>query len=85
MEEMKKQLYDLQNLTYQMDYINGLVYILREALRINEDVLNIHYTMASAYISNMLMEFEENLDILTEDLFRSFAQISNAPRVVFPE
>ena len=57
MEEMKKQLYELQNLTYQMDYISGLVYILREALRINEDVLNIHYTMASAYISNLIMEF----------------------------
>ena len=85
MEEMKKQLYDLQDLTCQLDYINGLVYILREALRINEDVLNIHYTMASACISNMLMEFEETLDLLTEELFRSFAQISNAPKIFFSE
>ena len=75
MEEIKQQLYELQNLTYQLDYINGLVYILREALRINEDVLNIHYTMSSAYISNLIMEFEENLDSLMEKMFRSFSKL----------
>lgn len=75
MEEIKQQLYELQNLTYQLDYINGLVYILREALRINEDVLNIHYTMSSAYISNLIMEFEENLDTLMEKMFRSFSKL----------
>lgn len=75
MEEIKQQLYELQNLTYQLDYINGLVYILREALRINEDVLNIHYTMSSAYISNFIMEFEESLDTLMEKMFRSFSKL----------
>lgn len=70
MEGMQKHLYELQNLTVRLDYINGLLYILREALRINEDVLNIHYTLASAYISNRLMEFAEDFDALTEDMFR---------------
>lgn len=70
MEGMQKHLYELQNLTVRLDYINGLLYILREALRINEDILNIHYTLASAYISNRLMEFAEDFDALTEDMFR---------------
>ena len=70
MEGMQKHLYELQNLTVRLDYINGLLYILREALRINEDILNIHYTLASAYISNRLMEFVEDFDALTEDMFR---------------
>lgn len=83
MEEIKKQLYDLQNLTCQLDYINGLLYILREALRINEDVLNIHYTMASAYISNLTMEFEEELDALTEDMFHSVGKYIDASGLPF--
>ena len=76
MEEMKQQLYELQNLTYQFDYINGLVYTLREALRNNDELMSFQYTMASAYISNLVMEFEENLDTLMEGMFRSFSSIS---------
>lgn len=76
MEEIEKQLYDLQNLTYQLDYISGLVYILREALRLNEDVLNIHYTMASAYISNLIMEFKEDLYTLMENMFCTFSKFA---------
>jgi len=76
MDEIEKQLYDLQNLTYQLDYISGLVYILREALRLNEDVLNIHYTMASAYISNLIMEFKEDLNTLMESMFHTFAKFA---------
>lgn len=76
MEEIEKQLYDLQNLTYQLDYISGLVYILREALRLNEDVLNIHYTMASAYISNLIMEFKEDLYTLMESMFHTFSKFA---------
>ena len=72
MEEIKKQLFTLQNLTYELDYINGLLYILREALRENEDMMGIHYMMASAYISNLSMEFEEKLDTLMDDMFHSF-------------
>ncbi len=83
MEEMKQQLYELQNLSFQMDYISGLVYILREALWVNEDVLNIHYTMASAYISNLIMEFEEALDALMEEMFRAFAAWTGAPELHF--
>ena len=76
MEEMKQQLYELQNLTYQFDYINGLMYTLREALRNNDELMSFQYTMASAYISNLIMEFEENLDTLMEGMFRSFHSIS---------
>ena len=83
MEEMKQQLYTLQELSFQMDYINGLVYILREALRINEDVLNIHYTMASAYISNLIMAFEEDFDTLMENMFHAYAAWTDAPELHF--
>lgn len=77
MDELKKQLYQMQELSYQLDYINGLVYILREALRLNEDVLNIHYTMASAYISNMVMDFEEDFDTLMENMFQSLRRLDH--------
>ena len=76
MKELKQQLHELQNLTYQFDYINGLVYILQEALRNNDELMSFQYTMASAYISNLVMEFEENLDTLMEGMFRSFSSIS---------
>ncbi len=79
MEEMKKQLYQMQELSYQLDYINGLMYILREALRLNEDVLNIHYTLASAYISNLVMDFEEDFDALMENMFRSLSRLDPKP------
>ena len=69
-KKRKQYLWDLQNLAIELKDINGLLYILREALRINEDILNIHYTLASAYISNRLMEFVEDFDALTEDMFR---------------
>ena len=79
MEEMKKQLYQMQELSYQLDYINGLMYILREALRLNEDALNIHYAMASAYISNLVMDFEEDFDTLMENMFRSLSRLDPKP------
>ena len=79
MDEMKKQLYQMQELSYQLDYISGLVYILREALRLNEDALNIHYTMASAYISNLVMDFEEDFDTLMENMFRSLSRLDPKP------
>lgn len=85
MEEMMRQLYELQNLTIQLDYINGLLYLLRESLRIQEDVLNIHYTLASAYISNQLMAFEEELDALMEGMFRTFGAWSGMARPVFAQ
>lgn len=85
MEELKQQLYDLQNLSVQLDYISGLVYILREALRLNEDVLNIHYTMSSAYISNLIMDFEEEFDTLMENMFRSFGAWTGLAKPVFAE
>lgn len=69
-KKRKQYLWNLQNLAVELKDINGLLYILREALRINEDILNIHYTLASAYISNRLMEFTEDFDALTEDMFR---------------
>ena len=69
-KKRKQYLWDLQNLAIELKDINGLLYILREALRINEDILNIHYTLASAYISNRFMEFAEDFDALTEDMFR---------------
>ena len=69
-KKRKQYLWNLQNLAVELKDINGLLYILREALRINEDVLNIHYTLASAYISNRLMEFAEDFDALAEDMFR---------------
>ena len=83
MEELKQQLDDLQNLSVQLDYISGLVYILREALRLNEDVLNIHYTMSSAYISNLIMDFEEEFDTLMENMFRSFGVWTGLAKPVF--
>ena len=75
MEEMKKQLYQMQELSYQLDYTSGLVYILREALNLNEDILNIQYTLASAYISDLIMNFEEDFDTLMENMYSSLRRL----------
>lgn len=83
MEEIKKQLYDLQDLTFQLDHISGLVYILREALFASEEYLNVQYTVASAYISDQLIEFEEKLDTLMEDMFSSIGEWEGQAKLLF--
>ncbi len=72
MEELQKQLYKMLELSYQLDNINGLIYVLREALRIREnDIMDDHYTMASAYISNLVMDFERDFDELMDHMFQA--------------
>ena len=85
MEELKKQLFELQNLTVQLDYISGLVYTLRGALGSREDDLNIQYTMASAYISNLVMEFEKKLDTLLDEMLFSASRLEKRAKQFLTE
>jgi len=76
MEELKKLLCQMQKLSYRLDDISSLVFVLREALWSNEDVLNTYYTLSSAYISNLLIDFEENFDDLMENMFRACRRLN---------
>ncbi len=71
MEELEKLLCQMQKLSYQLDDISSLIFVLREALWSNEDTLGTHYTLSSVYISNLLIDFEENFDDLMEKMFRA--------------
>ena len=76
MEELHKYLRKLEKMTHELDCISGLVYVLKDALWQNEDSLNVQYSMASFYISERLIEFEQNLDELLEHLFDSYRDLS---------
>ena len=69
MEEMQNKLRILERMTYELDCICGLVYVLKDAIWKNEDELTVYYSEASFYISERLNDFEERLDALLEDLF----------------
>ena len=76
MEELHKYLRKLEKMTHELDCISGFVYVLKDALWQNEDSLNVQYSMASFYISERLIEFEQNLDELLEHLFDSYRDLS---------
>ncbi|MGN0135339.1 hypothetical protein [Anaerotignum sp.] len=75
MEEMRQKLRVLEKMTHELDCICGLVYVLKDAICENEDELNVHYSMASFYISEQLNNFKEKLDMLLEDLFDAFRNL----------
>ena len=76
MEELHKYLRKLEKMTNELDCISGLVYIPKDALWQNEDTLNVQYSMASFYISERLIDFQQNLDELLEHLFDSYRNLS---------
>lgn len=78
MEEMQQKLRVLERMTHELDCICGLVYVLKDAIWKNEEELNVHYSMATLYISEQLNDFEEKLDMLLEELFDAFSNLKQS-------
>ena len=78
MDEMHQKLRVLEKMTHELDYICGLVYVLKDAIWKNEEELNVHYSMATFYISEQLNHFEEKLNILLEELFDAFRNLKQS-------
>lgn len=79
MEELHQRLRTLEKMIHELDYICGLVYVLKDAVWQNEQDLTSHYSMAAFYISEKLNDFDDRLANLLEDLFDSYR---NLPKTV---
>lgn len=78
MEEMQQKLRVLERMTHELDCICGLVYVLKDAIWKNEEELNVHYSMATFYISEQLNDFEEKLEMLLEEFFDAFSNLKQS-------
>ncbi len=76
MEDLRKKLRELEKLCFQYDAICGLVYILRDSILQNEDILTVQYSTGCLYISNIMVEFQKNLQELLEDLFTALRNLN---------
>ena len=75
MEELQKKLRELEKLCFQYDAICGLVYILKDSISQNEEILTEQYSIGCFYISNIMMEFQTDLQKLLEDFFTALSNI----------
>lgn len=75
MDELYEKLRTLEKMTHELDYICGLVYILKDAIWQNEEDLTSHYSMASFYISEQLNDFSNRLAYLLEDFFEAYRKL----------
>lgn len=72
MEEMRKQLNQLSDLVLHLNYLSGLVCVLKDGIQRVEMDGKPQYVSACYFISDSLIETEAALHQLTEALFVSF-------------
>lgn len=72
MEEIEKQLDQLNDLTLKLSYISGLVCILKDALQYIDLVDKPQYASACYFLNDFLAETLSAFQQLTEDLYSAF-------------
>lgn len=83
MEEMSKQLNRLNDLVLHLNYLSGLVCVLKDGVQGIEMDSRPQYVSACYYISDALIETEAALHQLTEDLFISFRRWKEEEKTAF--
>ena len=78
LEELHINLRKLEQMCYRYDSICALVFLLKDALWQNEEMLNKQYTEGSAYISDQMIIFQTEFQALLEDLFTAYKELKNS-------
>ena len=78
MEELHMNLRKLEQMCYRYDSICALVYLLKDALWQNKEMLNRQYTAGSAYISDQMIAFQTEFQELLKNLLTAYKEVKNS-------